>query len=185
LLKLAASAAALPVAGRLAHAQAWPSRPLRIVIGYPAGGSTDLIARIIGNWLSLRLGQPVIIENKPGAATNLAAQTVVSAPPDGYTLLFAVASNAINASLYQNLSFNFLRDIAPVAGLAELPLVLEVNPSIPVNTIAEFVAYAKAIPAGSISLHSVLARSAISRSNCSKTRPAPIWSTCPIAAARP
>src|SRR3954451_2728368 len=146
LLKLAASAAALPVAGRLAHAQAWPSRPLHIVIGYPAGGSTDLIARIIGNWLSQRLGQPVIIENKPGAATNLAAQTVVSAPPDGYTLLFAVASNAINASLYQNLSFNFLRDIAPVAGLAELPLVLEVNPSIPVKTIAEFVAYAKAIP---------------------------------------
>jgi tripartite-type tricarboxylate transporter receptor subunit TctC len=146
LLKLAASAGALPVAGQFAHAQAWPSRPLRIVIGYPAGGSTDLIARIIGNWLSQRLGQPVIIENKPGAATNLAAQTVVSAAPDGYTLLFAVASNAINASLYQNLSFNFLRDIAPVAGLAELPLVLEVNPSVPVKTIAEFVAYAKANP---------------------------------------
>src|SRR3954447_24095218 len=116
LLKLAAGAAALPVTQRLAHAQAWPSRPLRIVIGYPAGGSTDLIARIIGRWLSERLGQPVIIENKPGAGTNLATQTVVNSPPDGYTLLFTVASNAINVSLYDTLPFNYLRDIVPVAG---------------------------------------------------------------------
>jgi tripartite-type tricarboxylate transporter receptor subunit TctC len=145
-LKLAALAAALPVASRLAIAQSYPTRPLRIVIGYPAGGSTDLIARIMGRWLSERLGQPVVIENKPGAGTNLATQTVVNAPPDGYTLLFTVASNAINVSLYDTLPFNYLRDIVPVAGLAELPLVVEVNPSLPARTVAEFIAYAKANP---------------------------------------
>jgi tripartite-type tricarboxylate transporter receptor subunit TctC len=145
-LSLAAVTLALPAVSRLARAQSYPTRPLRIVIGYPAGGSTDLVARIMGRWLSERLGQPVVIENKPGAGTNLATQTVVNAPPDGYTLLFAVASNAINASLYDTLPFNFLRDIAPVAGLVELPLVLEVNPSVPARTVAEFIAYAKANP---------------------------------------
>jgi len=145
-LTLAGLAATLTGASRTVHAQAYPTRPLRIVIGYPAGGSTDLIARIMGRWLSERLGQPVVIENKPGAATNLATQTVVSAPPDGYTLLFTVASNAINASLYQSLPFDFQRDIVPVAGLAELPLVLDVNTSVPAKTAAEFIAYVKANP---------------------------------------
>src|SRR5262245_32898674 len=145
-LQLAGLAATLSGGSHAAHAQAYPTRPLRIVIGYPAGGSTDLIARIMGRWLSERLGQPVVIENKPGAATNLATQTVVSAPPDGYTLLFTVASNAINASLYQSLPFDFQRDIVPVAGLAELPLVLDVNTSVPAKTAAEFIAYVKANP---------------------------------------
>src|SRR2546427_3824768 len=116
-LHLAAGAAALPAVSRIA--QAYPSRPVRIIVGFAPGGSTDLVARIIGQWLSERLGQPVVIENKPGAGTNLAAQTVVTAPPDGYTLLFAVATYAINATLYETLPYNFQRDIVPVAGLAE------------------------------------------------------------------
>src|ERR1043166_2422597 len=142
-LTLAGASVAIPA---IAHAQAWPSRPLRLVIGYPAGGSTDLIGRIMGQWLTERLGHPVVIENKPGAGTNLAAQAVVNSPADGYTLLFAASTYAINATLYQNLPYNFLRDIAPVAGLAELPLVLEVNPAVPARTLAEFIAHAKANP---------------------------------------
>jgi tripartite-type tricarboxylate transporter receptor subunit TctC len=142
----AAALSALPALPRPALAQAWPTRPLRWIIGYPAGGSTDLVARIMGQWLSERLGQPVVIENRPGAGTNLATQAVVNAPPDGYTLLLAVATNAINASLYEQLPFNFLRDIAPVAGVAEFPLVLEVAASLPARNVAEFIAYAKANP---------------------------------------
>src|SRR5262249_20441915 len=145
-LALACASAALPAAPHIAHGQSYPSRPIRIVIGYPAGGSTDLIARIVGQWMSERLGQPIIIENKPGAGTNLAAQTVVAAPPDGYTLLFAASTYAINATLYDTLPYNFLRDIVPVAGLAELPLVLDVNTSVPTRTFPEFIAYAKANP---------------------------------------
>jgi tripartite-type tricarboxylate transporter receptor subunit TctC len=145
-IALAAGAAILPAVARRTRAQAYPARPVRIVIGYPAGGSTDLIARIIGHWLSERLGQPVVIENRPGAGTNLAAQTVVNAPPDGYTLLFTASTYAINATLYETLPYNFMRDITPVAGLAELPLVMDVNPSVPVRTIAEFIAYAKLNP---------------------------------------
>jgi len=145
-LKLAAAAAALPAVSRLAHGQAYPTRPIRIVVGYPAGGSTDLVARIVGQWVSERLGQPIVIENKPGAGTNLAAQTVVAAPADGYTLLFAASTYAINATLYDTLPYNFQRDIVPVAGLAELPLVMDINRSLPVNTLGEFIAYAKANP---------------------------------------
>jgi tripartite-type tricarboxylate transporter receptor subunit TctC len=145
-LRLAALAAALPAAARIAPAQTYPTRPLRLVIGYPAGGSIDLVARIMGRWLSERLGQPVVIENRPGAATNLATEAVVNAAPDGYTLLLAQTTNAINATLYETLPFNFVRDIAPVAGLVELPLVLEVIPSIPARTVAELVAFAKANP---------------------------------------
>ena len=145
-LSLAAGAAALPLAARIATAQAYPTRPIRIVVGYPAGGSTDLVARIVGQWVSERLGQPIVIENKPGAGTNLAAQTVVAAPADGYTLLFAASTYAINATLYDTLPYNFQRDIVPVAGLAELPLVMDINRSLPVNTLAEFIAYAKANP---------------------------------------
>jgi tripartite-type tricarboxylate transporter receptor subunit TctC len=145
-LQLAGLIAALPAAGRLAAAQTYPTRPVRWIVGYPAGGATDTVMRIVGNWLSERLGQPVVVENRPGAATNIATQAVVTAPPDGYTLLFAATTNAINATLYETLPFNFLRDISPVSGLVEMPLVLVANPSIPPTTVAEFIAYAKANP---------------------------------------
>jgi tripartite-type tricarboxylate transporter receptor subunit TctC len=142
-LHLAGAAIAAP---SIARAQAYPARPVRWVLGYPAGGSTDILVRIVGNWLSERLGQPFVVENKPGAGTNLAVQAVVNAPPDGYTLLFVATSNAINATSYESLPFNFLRDIAPVAALAELPFVIDVSPSLPAKTVAEFIAYAKANP---------------------------------------
>ncbi len=146
-----AGAVALPALPRRAaaqtwSAQTWPARPLRWVIGFSAGGSTDIVSRIMAQWLSERLGQTVVIENRPGAATNLAAQAVVNAPPDGYTMLLAVATNAINATLYKSLPFNFLRDIAPVAGFAEFPLVLEAASAVPAKDLAEFVAYARANP---------------------------------------
>jgi len=150
---LAAAALAAPALSRLARAQAYPTRPVRWLLGYPAGGSTDIVVRLLANRLSERLGQPFIVENKPGAGTNLAVQAAVNAPPDGYTLLFAATSNAINASSYASLPFNFLRDIAPVAGLAELPFVIDVSPSLPVKTVAEFIAYAKANP-GTINMGS-------------------------------
>ena len=138
-----ASAVALP---RLAAAQSYPSRPLRWVVPFPAGGSTDLIARLLGEWLAQKLGQPVVIENKSGGGTNIGVQAVVNAAPDGYTLLFALATNTINPSLYKSLPFDFQRDIAPVAGLAELPLVFDLNPSVPAKTVPEFIAYAKTNP---------------------------------------
>jgi tripartite-type tricarboxylate transporter receptor subunit TctC len=145
-LSLAGAALTAPAIAGAARAQAFPTRPVRWIVGFPAGGSTDILSRIMGNWLAERLGQPFIIENKPGAGTNIAVQTVVNAPPDGYTLLFATSSNAINATSYESLPFNFLRDIAPVAALAELPFVMEINPSLPAKTTAEFIAYAKANP---------------------------------------
>ena len=140
---VAVSAVALP---RLAAAQSYPSRPLRWVVPFPAGGSTDLIARLLGEWLAQKLGQPVVIENKSGGGTNIGVQAVVNAAPDGYTLLFALATNTINPSLYKSLPFDFQRDIAPVAGLAELPLVFDLNPSVPAKTVPEFIAYAKTNP---------------------------------------
>ena len=152
-LQLAAAAAAMPALPRAAPAQAWPSRPLRLVVGFPAGGTTDIAARLIGQWLSDRLGQPVVIENRPGAGANLAAETVVRAPPDGYTLLAATSSNVINTTFYQKLSFNFVRDIAMVAGVTRSPLVLEVHPSLPVKSVPELIAHAKANP-GKIALAS-------------------------------
>src|SRR5580698_6947921 len=142
-LHLGGFAAVSPAMSRMASADTYPSRPLRWIVPFPAGGSTDLIARLLGEWLAARLGQPVIIENKPGAGTNIAVQAVVNAPADGYTLLFAVATNVINPSLYKSLPFDFQRDIAPVAGLAELPLVLDGTPALPANTVPEFIAYAK------------------------------------------
>jgi tripartite-type tricarboxylate transporter receptor subunit TctC len=145
-LRLAAGAAALPALAPSAGAQSYPTRPVRLILGYPAGGSTDLVARIMGAWLTERLGQSFVIENKPGAGTNLAAQAVIGSPPDGYTLLFATTTNAINATFHATLPFNFLRDMAPVAGLVELPFVMEVGPSLPVKTVAEFIAHAKANP---------------------------------------
>jgi tripartite-type tricarboxylate transporter receptor subunit TctC len=124
----------------------YPTRPVRWIVGYPAGGTTDIVARIIGQWLSERLGQQFIVENKPGAGNNIATAEVVRAAPDGYTALLVNPANAINATLYQRLSFNFMKDIAPVAGLMRVPNVMEVNPSVPANTVAEFIAYAKANP---------------------------------------
>jgi tripartite-type tricarboxylate transporter receptor subunit TctC len=144
-LQLAAGAAALPVS-RIARAQTYPARPVRIVVGFPPGGSSDIYARLIGQSLSERLGQPFVIENRPGAAGNIATEAVVNAPPDGYTLLFVTLSNAINATLYDKLNYNFLRDMVPVASIARSPAVLVVNLEIPTKTVAEFIAYAKANP---------------------------------------
>jgi tripartite-type tricarboxylate transporter receptor subunit TctC len=147
-LQLAAGAAVLPTASRIAKAQAYPARALRLIIGYPPGGSADITARLTAQWLSERLGQPVIVENRPGAATNLATEAVVRAPADGYTLLLVAPANAINATLYEKdkLSFNFLQDIVPVAGIIRFPNVVVVNPSLPIKTIPELIAYAKANP---------------------------------------
>ena len=140
------SAAAWPLVARAQHAQAYPTRPVRFIIGYPPGGSADLTARLIGQWLSDRLGQPFIIESRPGASTNIATEAVVHAPSDGYTLLLVAPANAINATLYEKLNFDFIQDIAPVAGLIRFPNVMQVNPSVPAKTVPEFIAYAKANP---------------------------------------
>jgi tripartite-type tricarboxylate transporter receptor subunit TctC len=145
-LHLAAGAVALPAPSRIARAQAYPSRPVRIVVGFAAGGGVDIVARLIGQWLSERLGQQFVIENRPGAATNIGTEAVVRSPADGYTLLVADASAAINATLYERLNFNFIRDIAPVAGIIRVANVMEVNPSYPAKTVPEFIDYAKANP---------------------------------------
>jgi tripartite-type tricarboxylate transporter receptor subunit TctC len=145
-LHLAAGAAALPAVSRLAWAQAYPTRSVRIIVGFPAGGGVDILARLMGRWLSERLDQQFVIENQPGAGTNVATEAVVNASPDGYTLLMAGASNAINATFYEKLNYNFIRDIAPVAGIMRAPLVMVVIPSFPAKTVPEFIAYAKANP---------------------------------------
>ena len=145
-MHLAMGAAALPAVPRMARAQAYPSRPARIVVGFTAGGATDIQARLMGEWLSERLGQQFIVENKPGASGNIGTELVAKAPPDGYTLLQVVTPHVINASLYTNLSFDFIRDIAPVICIARLAYVVVVNPSLPATTIPEFIAYAKANP---------------------------------------
>src|SRR5215204_1845916 len=152
-LRLATGAAALPAASLIARAQAYPSRPARIVVPFAAGGSTDISARLIGQWLSERLGQQFVIENRPGAGSNIGTELVVNAPPDGYTLLLVGASSAINATLYEKLNFNFLRDITPVAGVNSVPFILAVHPSFPAKTVSEFIAYAKANP-GRVSMAS-------------------------------
>ena len=146
-LHLAAGAAALPAVSRIASAQAYPTRPVRIIVGFAPSGATDIMARFIGQWLSERLGQQFIVENRPGAASNIATEAVVNAPPDGYTLLMATSVNAINATLYDKLNFNLIRDIAPVASIHREPFLAEVNPSVPVKTVPELIAYAKANPA--------------------------------------
>src|SRR5215510_8769565 len=152
-LHLAGAAGALPAASHRARAQAYPARPLRWIVGFPPGGGADIVSRIMAPWLAERLGQPVVIENKPGASSNISIQTVVNAPPDGYTLLFVPASAAVNVSLFDSLPFNLLRDIAPVSGLIDFPLVMVANPSFPPRTIAELIAYAKAHP-GEVSIGS-------------------------------
>jgi tripartite-type tricarboxylate transporter receptor subunit TctC len=152
-LHLAAAAAALAAAAPNARAQSYPTRPVRIVVGFAAGGTTDIVARLIGQWLSERLSQQFIVENRPGASTNIATEAVARAPADGYTLLAVGSTSTINATLYDKLSFNLNRDFAMVAGLNRSPLVLEVHPAVPVNTVPEFIAYAKANP-GKISMAS-------------------------------
>ena len=145
-LHLAAGAAALPAVSRFARAQGYPSRPVRIVVGFPAGGGSDITARLIGQWLSERLGQPFVVENRPGAATNIATEAVVRAPADGYTLLLFGSSSAINATFYDKLPFNLIRDISPVAGINRVPYVIVLNPSVPAKSVPEFITYAKANP---------------------------------------
>jgi tripartite-type tricarboxylate transporter receptor subunit TctC len=146
LLHLAAGAVALPAVPRIARAQAYPSRPVRIIVGFPPGGLNDITARLIGQWLSDRLGQNFLIENRAGAGGNVGTEAVVRAPADGYTLLLASTPDFINATFYDKLAFNFIRDIAPVAGIVRVPLVMEVHPSVPAKTVPEFIAYAKANP---------------------------------------
>jgi tripartite-type tricarboxylate transporter receptor subunit TctC len=145
-LRLAGSAAALPVVSRITWAQAYPSRPVRIIVGYPPGGATDAMARLIAQHLSARLGQQFSVDNRPGPGGNVGAEAVVRSQPDGYTLLLIFSANAINATFYDRLDFNFIRDIAPVASIARSPFVMEVHPSVPAKTVPEFIAYAKANP---------------------------------------
>jgi tripartite-type tricarboxylate transporter receptor subunit TctC len=152
-LHLAAGAATLPAVSRFAWAQAYPTRPVRIIVGFAAGGPNDILARLIGQWLSERLGQPFVTENRTGAATNIATEAVVRAPPDGYTILLASTTNAINATLYDKLTFNFIRDIVPVASIGRTPFIMVVHPSVPAKTVPEFIAYAKANP-GKLSMAS-------------------------------
>jgi len=145
-LQLAAGAVALPALPRLASANTYPSRPVQIIVGNAPGGGTDINARLMGQWLSERLGQPFVILNHPGAGGNVGTETAVHAPPDGYTLLLTSLANATNATLYDKLNYNFIRDIAPIAGIIRVPNVMEVNPAVPANTVPEFIAYAKANP---------------------------------------
>src|SRR5262249_7241136 len=145
-LHLAAGAAALPAVSRIAWAQAYPSRPVRVVVPFTAGSASDIVARLMGQWLSGRLGQQFLGQNRPGAGTNIGTEGVVRSPADGYTLLLVNPSNAINATLYDKLSFVFLRDIVPVAGILRAPLFLVVHPSFPAKTVPEFIAFAKANP---------------------------------------
>jgi len=145
-LHLAAGAAALPATSRIASAEAYPTRPVRLVVGFAAGGPTDILGRLMGQWLSQRLGQPFIVENRPGAGGNLATEAVVNAQSDGHTLLLVAPANSINTTLYDNLSFNFMRDIVPVGSIMRAFYVMEVNPALPVQSVPQFIAYAKAHP---------------------------------------
>src|SRR6516162_4682019 len=145
-LHLAAGVAALPVVSRIAWAQTYPSRPVKIIVPFAPAGSTDIVARLMGQWLSERLGQQFVVENRPGAGTNIGTEAVVTAPADGYTLLLAGPANVISMTLYDKLNFNFTRDIAPIASIMRFPFVMEVHPSVPAKTVPEFMAYAKATP---------------------------------------
>ncbi len=145
-LHLAAGAAALAAVSPIARAQSYPTRPVRIIVAQAPGSGSDIAARLMGQWLSQRLGQQVVVENRPGAGGNIGTEAAVRAPADGYTILLVVSANTVNATLYNNLSFNFIRDIAPVAGIFVVPLIMEVNPSFPAKTVPQFIAYAKANP---------------------------------------
>lgn len=152
-LHLAAGAAAPPFTPHVARAQAYPTRPVRIIVGFAPGGPGDLLARLIGQRLSERLGQPFIVENRPGAASNIGTETVVNSLPDGYTLLLTSSANFINATFYRKLNFNFVRDIVPVAGIVRVPNIMEISPTVPARSVSEFIAYAKANP-GKLSMAS-------------------------------
>ena len=158
-LHLAAATAALPTVSRFAYAQAYPTRPVRLIAPFAPAGASDITARLIGQWLSERLGQQFVIDNRPGAGGNIGTEAVVRAPADGYTLLLCGAFSAINATLYDKLNFNFIRDIAPVASIIRAPFVMAVNPSVPAKTVPEFIAYANANP-GKINLASLVSESA-------------------------
>jgi tripartite-type tricarboxylate transporter receptor subunit TctC len=145
-LELATGTIAFAAFLRNARAQTYPTRPVRIIVGFPAGGPTDITARLMAQWLSEHLGQEFVVENRPGAASNIATEAALRASPDGYTLLLVTSTNAVNATFYENLNFNFMSDIAPVAGIIRVPFVMEINPSIPAKTVPEFIAYAKANP---------------------------------------
>ncbi len=181
-LHLTAGAAALPAMSRIAVAQSYPSRPVRLIEGFGAGGAPDMVARLIGQRLTERLGRPLVVENRAGANGNIATEAVARASPDGYTLLLVVSTNAINATLYNRLNFDFIRDIAPVASIGRTPLVMEVHPSIPAKTVPEFIAYAKA-NSGKINWgRPVLAGPTMSPASCSKSWPASTSCTYLIAA---
>jgi len=182
-LHLAVGAVALPAVSRFAWADTYPSRPVRFIVGYPAGNASDILARLTGQWLSERLAQNFVIENRPGAGGSIGTEVVVVAPPDGYTLLLVVASHAMNAALYKKLNFNFIRDIAPVASICGNPYVMVVTPSFPAKTVPEFIAYAKSNP-GRINMASAgIGARPMSSANCSRRRPASTWSMFRIAAA--
>lgn len=167
LLQLVTAAAVLPTIPRITRAQTYPTRPVHIIVGYLAGGSADIAARLVGQWLSQRLGQQFIVENRTGAGTNIGTEAVVRAAPDGYTLLLVTQTNAINATLYDKLDFNFIRDIAPVASILRVPGVMEVNPLFPARTVPEFIAYAKSHPARSTWHRAATAVCSISLASCS------------------
>ena len=181
-LHLAAGAAALPAMSCIARAQAYPTRPVRLIVAVAPGGGADILARLMGHWLSERLGQQLIIDNRPGGGGNIGTEAVVRAPADGYTLLLCSVVNATNAAFYDKLNFDFIRDIAPVATLTRQPYVIVVNPSVPAKSVPEFIAYAKANPSRISFGSPVLAAATIWSASCSKSWPASIWSTCPIAA---
>ena len=184
-LHLAASAAAISALPRRASALDYPTRPMHIIVGFAPGSASDIIARLIGQRLSERLGQPFVVENRGGAGGSLGAEAEVRAPPDGYTLLLCGTADAVNATVYDHLSFNFIRDIAPVGSIADGPLVLVVHPSFPAKTVPEFIAYAKANP-GKINFGSAGVGPWPSwPGNCSKSWRASIWCTCHIVASRP
>jgi tripartite-type tricarboxylate transporter receptor subunit TctC len=153
-LHLAAGAAAFPAVSRIARAQAYPTRPVRMIVGFTPGGPTDIAARLMAQWLTERFGQPFVVENRPGAGSNIGTEAVVNSAPDGYTLLVVSTSATVSTTFYRNLNFNFLRDIAPVAGIVRVPLVMVVNPSVPARTVPDFIAYAKANP-GKVNMASV------------------------------
>jgi tripartite-type tricarboxylate transporter receptor subunit TctC len=153
-LHLAAGAAAFPAVSRIARAQSYPARPVRMIVGFTPGGPTDIAARLMAQWLTERFGQPFVVENRPGAGSNIGTEAVVNSAPDGYTLLVVSTSATVSTTFYRNLSFNFLRDIAPVAGIVRVPLVMVVNPSVPAGTVPDFIAYAKANP-GKVNMASV------------------------------
>jgi tripartite-type tricarboxylate transporter receptor subunit TctC len=171
-LHLAAGAAALPAVMRIARAQSYPAKPVRLIVGFAPGGAPDILARLLGPWLSERLGQPFIVENRPGASANIATEAVVRAAPDGYMLLITSPPNVINASLYAHLNFNFIRDIVPIAGLIRVPHVMSVNPSLPARTVPEFITYAKPIPARSTTAPAAMGPECIWPANFSRCCPA-------------